>query len=512
MLTLTKPNNNNTKSNEVKKVDSAMPKKHISSNPQMDEILKVPIHAEGSEGSELLALFKRNEIKVGALVGSGSFSEVFEITGFDLKKGKKLKKTIAPARRRKRKELVAEHEKNVKDLYSGKTLKARFVIKQLHQRLMSDPALFRRALKDLATEVKIMGNLEHPHIAQLHATAIGGTEAMIETGKHNGYFIVLDRLVQTLDDRIEAWNQEKIRTGPSYYLDNATNHERMALKANYALQIASALNYLHERRIIYRDLKPQNIGFKEVNRQNPEKDVLALFDFGLSRKLPEPEKANENGLFRMSMVGTRRYMAPELVITKCYDEKVDVYSFALVFYEIVSQTRPYDGLQRDEHKQLVCTLGQRPKTYTYFGLPPELERLMKVAWAQDVSQRASMSQICDTLESYLKGTIHEGLLRNSNRPTISLEDSVSSILSDSTEQTDQSVQTVSTSNSTDGRQTPSGTSLFGATAIEGGTDPLQSTTMPIEEEVGLPRRMSSCERCAGVIRKRVSKVLTKMFR
>lgn len=494
-------------------------------NPLMKEVLKAPLNADGSEGSESLALFDRSEIKTGALVGAGSFSEVFEITSFDLNKGKKLSKKsitseMAPSRRRKRQDLIEEHENHVQDLYTGKALKSRYVIKQLHQKLLADPKLFRRALKDLATEVNIMGSLDHPHIAQLHATAMGGTDAVTKSGKHDSYFIILDRLVQTLDNRIDAWNLEKIRTGPSYYLDNATNTDRMALKANYALQIASGLKHLHERRIIFRDLKPQNIGFKEVHPDHPERDVLALFDFGLSRKMPAPEKANSDGLFRMSLVGTRRYMAPEVVISKTYDERADVYSFALVFYEITCQTRPYDGIQREEHKQFICKEGKRPKIYSYFGFPPELERMLRFAWAQDIKQRVSMKEICETLQQYLVGTIHEGCVRKIDKPSVMHEDSVASILSECTQQTEQSLSTTNSLSMDETKEhhpkdkdASETAAQVGATvpqAIDVLADP--SPQPATEEEISPPRRVSFCERCMGYFRKTISRRLSNRFR
>lgn len=435
--------------------NDGMPIKKYSSLPIKD-VLKTPVaSAEESEGQDL-ALFHRHEIKVGQMVGSGSFSEVYEIASFECqqKDNKKIglmnsksssptTTSMEPSRRRKRRAVIAEHDKNTRDQVKGMSLQSRYVIKQLHKKLLADPKLFRRAVRDMETECKLMSKLEHPHIARLRATAFGGSKALLDGGKHDSYFLVLDRLFETLDDRIERWNQEKIQIGPSYYLDSATNDIKISLKANFALQVASALQYLHEHSIIFRDLKPQNIGFKEVNPDHPEKDVLALFDFGLARELPDPEKANEQGLFRMSMVGTRRYMSPEVVVSKTYDCRADTYSWALCFYELLSQSRPYDGIQRNEHKEFICVQGKRPKLYSYYGLPPELERMIRFAWAQDVSKRLSMKEVCETLQDYLAGTIHENAVRPlpSPQPQAIFDDSISSLLSYNTQQTERTVDT-----------------------------------------------------------------------
>jgi serine/threonine protein kinase len=420
-----------------------------------------------------LALFHRHEIHIGNLVGAGSFSQVYEITSFDdclgsssssskdkKKKRQRIKRSksssravsamssssleLDPMQHQRRKQLLLEQEENTHSRCSGKTLQSRYVIKQLHSKLLNDPKTFRRAVRDMAMEVSIMSLLtHHPHVAHLRATAIGGTGALAN-GKHDSYFIILDRLVETLEDRIQQWNVDKLELGPaSYHLQSDARDAHLSLKANYAWQIASALNFLHQHNtstsIVFRDLKPQNIGFRQVHPDHPERDVLVLFDFGLSRIMPSIEQADAEGLFRMSLVGTRRYMAPEVVVTRTYNTKVDVYSWALVFFEMVAQQRPYDNMQRTEHKQHVCVDGKRPKLYGYYGLTPELEKLIRLSWAQDVGKRLSMDSVCHVLEDYLTGTIHENAVLAMEHAAVetSVVDtkSVSSIVSGVTEQT-----------------------------------------------------------------------------
>ena len=435
--------------------------------------------ADRDEGAnEKLALFQRQEIKVGELVGTGSFSEVYEISSFDLivssgdendvtdntkrrKSASFLKTALTPKQplhlcpsRRKRHDILIEHNQNTQDQMAGRTLQSRYVIKHLHSKLLQDPKLFKRAVRDMTTEATLMQDMNHPHIARLRGTALNGPAAL-EDGKHDSFFLVLDRLHETLDNRIETWNSDKIQQGPSYYLDSANNDDRLALKVNYAWQIASALQYLHKRRIIFRDLKPQNIGFKEIHPDQPERDVLALFDFGLARNLPAENRANKEGLFHMSLVGTRRYMAPEVVLTKTYNERADTYSWALVFFEMVTQQRPYDGIQRNEHKEYICTQGKRPKLYSYYGLPKDLETMLRLSWAQDVSKRWTMSEVCETLKAFLAGTIHANAVLSEadvdghdQGRSIMRDTSFSSNISTDTYDTEQSVSTADPSTTT----------------------------------------------------------------
>ena len=396
-------------------------------------------------------MFHRHEIKVGELVGTGSFSEVYEISSFDLindnentyvdgaavkrrlsnsflkSSTSKQSPQLGPSRIRKRDDILVKHNKNSQEQRTGANFQSRYVIKHLAEKLQEDPKLFKRAVRDMTNEAALMQAINHPHIARLCGMAFNGAAALAD-GKHDSFFLVLDRLYETLDSRIEAWNRDKIQQGPSYYLESTANDSRLALKANYAWQIASALEYLHERRIIFRDLKPQNLGFKEIHPDHPERDVLSLFDFGLARNLPAESKANKDGMFLMSLVGTRRYMAPEVVLTKTYNVLADTYSWALVFFEMVTQQRPYDGIQRNEHKEYICRQGKRPKLYSYYSLPQELETMLRLAWAQDITRRLSMSEVCNTLKTFLTGTIHENAVLSQS--DVELREGVSPLLRD----------------------------------------------------------------------------------
>ena len=104
--------------------------------------------------------------------------------------------------------------------------------------------------------------------------------------------------------------------------------------------ISNAMKYLHEHKIIHRDLKPENILLDD--NYNPR-----ICDFGLSRFYPNFDKLTMTG-----QIGTQLYMAPELLKgSKTYTASVDVYSFSLIAYEIVTGKMPFE----DEIKELERT-------------------------------------------------------------------------------------------------------------------------------------------------------------
>lgn len=101
-----------------------------------------------------------------------------------------------------------------------------------------------------------------------------------------------------------------------------------------AKDLAEALDYIHtqvhrDAMIIHRDLKPENLGLSADGR-------LKLFDFGLCRCVQK--RTSENDAYEMTgNTGSLRYMAPEVVLNRGYNEKVDVFSFAVVMWTIARE-------------------------------------------------------------------------------------------------------------------------------------------------------------------------------
>jgi len=108
--------------------------------------------------------------------------------------------------------------------------------------------------------------------------------------------------------------------------DNQTLPEQI-LKS-IALQLVSALAYLHKNRIIHRDMKPQNILIGA-------RGTVKLCDFGFARAL------SYTTLFLNSIKGTPLYMAPELVQEQHYDEKIDAWSLGVILYELYYGQPPF---------------------------------------------------------------------------------------------------------------------------------------------------------------------------
>ncbi len=101
-------------------------------------------------------------------------------------------------------------------------------------------------------------------------------------------------------------------------------------KLRIARQIASALGYIHEKKIVHRDIKPENI-------QVTPNGLVKLMDFGIA-------KAAGLSMTRAGFVmGTPYYMSPEQVRGDEVDERVDIYSFGILLFELLCGKRPFIG-------------------------------------------------------------------------------------------------------------------------------------------------------------------------
>jgi serine/threonine protein kinase len=89
-------------------------------------------------------------------------------------------------------------------------------------------------------------------------------------------------------------------------------------------------------------------------------------------------------------------MSPEMMSGHGYNQKTDSYSWAMVFYEMLSLQKPYAKFNRDMHKILVCQQQGRPHASN--DIPWSARDLLKRSWCNDISDRPKMQEICDELE------------------------------------------------------------------------------------------------------------------
>jgi serine/threonine protein kinase len=181
-----------------------------------------------------------------------------------------------------------------------KSLLRKVALKVLSPALVADPIFCERFLK----EGKIIAQLSHPHIISI-----------IDIGHHKETYYMSMEYIEGGDLK------KQIRKG--------IDEER---SIHIVLQIARALGYAHDRGFVHRDVKPQNILFRD-------NDTTILTDFGIAKSISDNDAGD---LTRVGQAfGSPRYMSPEQVRGKDLNFRSDLYSLGILMYEMLTGSPPY---------------------------------------------------------------------------------------------------------------------------------------------------------------------------
>lgn len=160
---------------------------------------------------------------------------------------------------------------------------------------------------DAKKEASLLSQLHHDNIVQFHDSFFDGN-----------YFCIVTEFCDggDMDMRLQEYKKQN-----EYVKENQV--------CDWLQQLLKALRYLHNKRILHRDLKAKNI-FLKANR-------IKLGDFGISRILMGTAD------MASTFVGTPYYMSPEVIKHDKYDDKSDIWSLGCILYEICSLKHAFDG-------------------------------------------------------------------------------------------------------------------------------------------------------------------------
>ncbi|MCZ7686493.1 MAG: serine/threonine protein kinase, partial [Sandaracinaceae bacterium] len=148
-------------------------------------------------------------------------------------------------------------------------------------------------------------------------------------------------------------------------------------------QLCAALASLHERQVLHRDVKPENI---VLHRAFADGYVLKLVDFGICKSLV----SDGLSLTRQgTVVGTPEYMSPEQVQGIGVDARTDVYSTGVVLYELLTGRAPFQGRDLDLLGRAILFATPPRPTALRPDLSPALEAIVLRAMARDRADRHS---------------------------------------------------------------------------------------------------------------------------
>jgi len=240
------------------------------------------------------------------------------------------------------------------------------------------------ALRDFRLEISILKTLRHPNICMF----LGYSQT-------KNFEVMISELMK-------CSLQDIFTSHVIHYTDLPVRTQLL-----YAQQLSKGMNYLHTCKppIIHRDLKPDNILIDFSG-------TLKITDFGLAKVRPDP-KTNETKGFRMTgETGSYRYMAPEVFRHENYNESVDIYSFAMIFYHLVSGWPPWEDLSgREAVIKAASEAADRPPINKAWD--DQISSLMQRCWDENKYSRPPFHVITDELNEYSK-TVHNIDMENSS--------------------------------------------------------------------------------------------------
>ena len=205
-----------------------------------------------------------------------------------------------------------------------------------------------------------------------------------------------------MEQRLDRWRKADHR----FHYASKQLQQRRLLQTRIepiALEIAKALEYLHANGILFRDLKPDNVGFDASGR-------LKLFDFGLAKELKPSlllSKSSKKVCPQYKLTGntgSRRYMAPEVAMGQPYNASVDVYSFGILCWELCTLEKSFAGYSTGKHMQRVVNIGERPPmqlTTIQQSWPLALQRLVVRCWSPFADARPRFAEVVALLQDML---------------------------------------------------------------------------------------------------------------
>jgi serine/threonine-protein kinase len=198
-------------------------------------------------------------------------------------------------------------------------------------------------------EAEAVGRLDHPNIVSVH-----------DAGKeHDLAYIAMDYVP---GESLDAW------TGKSELLPVWEVLE-------IAAQVADALAYAHDRKVVHRDVKPANIIYDR------DSGVAKITDFGVARILDTSRTRSG------TVLGTPSYMSPEQVAGKKADGRSDLFSLGTTLYQLLTGSLPFEG---DSVATLMYQIAnQKPPAIRKVrrGLPVCVARLVTKALQKDLARR-----------------------------------------------------------------------------------------------------------------------------
>lgn len=244
-------------------------------------------------------------------------------------------------------------------------------------KLVTSASVGRESIQRFQLEAELLGQLRHPGIAQVYE--VGVHHEVSPAGTMQWPFFAMEFVEGAMS--LSEWSQERA----------PTDRQKIAV----VLQVCAAVQHAHERGVVHRDLKPQNILIDHAGHAK-------VIDFGVARTTDQPSELTQAG----ELVGTLRYMSPEQVRgNDIVDTRTDVHALGVLLYELLTGRLPFDFGDHSlpEVGRIICEEQPRALRRDAPQAHPDLELILATAMAKESGRRyAQAGSIAEELQRYLR--------------------------------------------------------------------------------------------------------------
>ncbi|KAK1550898.1 hypothetical protein Q3G72_026599 [Acer saccharum] len=252
-------------------------------------------------------------------------------------------------------------------VYHGKWRGTDVAIKRINDRCFAGkPSEQERMIDDFWNEAIKLADLHHPNVVAFYGVVLDGPGGSVAT--------VTEYMVNG-----------SLRNALQKNERNLDKRKRLLI----AMDVAFGMEYLHGKNIVHFDLKSDNL---LVNLRDPHRPICKVGDLGLS-------KVKCQTLISGGVRGTLPWMAPELLngSSSLVSEKVDVFSFGIVLWELLTGEEPYADLHYGAIIGGIVSNTLRPPVPE--SCDPDWRSLMERCWSPEPPERPNFTEIANDLRS-----------------------------------------------------------------------------------------------------------------
>lgn len=242
------------------------------------------------------------------------------------------------------------------------------------------------------TEAKVTALLDHPNIIPVHG---------LFTDDKNKIHLVI-KLIEGMDLREKLLqDMKKYKKMPRKMIAREEKH-RLTDRLEIFLKVCDAISYAHNRKILHCDIKPGNImvgRFSEVY----------VMDWGIAEFLDMKTHKKKN-----TIQGTPQYLAPEIVTTRSYDSRSDIYSLGVMLFNLVYLKKAFpSNLKIEELFKMKINFTTTPMKHAFnIKIPHALHYIIRKAIdPQPAARYQTVKALADDLHHFLRGeSVMESML------------------------------------------------------------------------------------------------------